>query len=283
LQGIDEKHPTRPKGKLFRLNTHSAWRSFKRHTVHIEDEDMRHRLTKIVESTSALSDPFASDILYHHACWLKHINNRKVVPDDAMHLQNVCLTEARNLFFKHVDFIIFTECEIRSLQSLLADYKRIVGDYGYAVGDVKSSYLKELLIKEYQDKIGFRSRSDKNKSEWVYGVGGGGNYIEAAMSSFGISDEQLLQNLAPRLSKNIKETTAVFWPPHLNELAEGEELCELLLKLLNWLKEPKRKTVNLPVNVSILKSSLSTMTIAGLPSAISCGQLVDASRSIRAQ
>jgi hypothetical protein len=41
-----------------------------------------------------------------------------------------------------VDSIIFANREIRSLQSLLADYKRIVSDYGYAVGDIKSSYLK---------------------------------------------------------------------------------------------------------------------------------------------
>ena len=35
MQGEDSKHPNRTRGKLFRLNTHSAWRSFKRHTVHI--------------------------------------------------------------------------------------------------------------------------------------------------------------------------------------------------------------------------------------------------------
>lgn len=33
--------------------------------------------------------------------------------------------------------------------------------------------------------------------------------FEAAISSFGISDEQLLQNMAPRLSKKIKDTSTV--------------------------------------------------------------------------
>ena len=117
---------------------------------------------------SGLSDPFVNDIMYHHACWMKYINNAKFKPDGEMHLQNVCLSEARNLFFKHVDSVIFEEHEIRSLQSLLADYKRIVSDYGYPVGDVKSSYLKDLLINEYHDTIGFRSRAGVNKSEWVY-------------------------------------------------------------------------------------------------------------------
>lgn len=42
------------------------------------------------------------------------------------------------------------------VQSILADYKRIISDHGYAVGDFKSSYLKELIINEYQDKNRFK-------------------------------------------------------------------------------------------------------------------------------
>ena len=86
---------------------------------------------------------------------------------------------------------------------------------------VKSSYLKDLLINEYKETIGFKERSVVNKSEWVYDVGGGGNYIEAAISSLGISDEQLIQNLAPRLSKKIKDSPTIPWPPHLDHLEEG--------------------------------------------------------------
>ena len=99
--------------------------------------ELRDRLSRVVESTSALSDPFAADIMYHRSCWLKHISNLTLKADDAMHLQDVSLFEARSLFFKHVDSVIFNEREIRSLQSLLMDYKHIVGDYGYLVGDVK--------------------------------------------------------------------------------------------------------------------------------------------------
>ena len=194
MQGEDTRHPNRVRSKLFRINTQSAWHTFKRHTVVIEDEQLRDRVTWLIESTSALSDPFANYIMYHQVCWMKHIHNTHFKPDDAMHLQSVSLSEAKNLFFRHVDSVIFTEREIRSLQSLLADYKRIVSEYGYAVGDVKSSYVKDLLINEYRDKIGFKDRSELNKSEWVYDVGGGGHYIEAAVSSLGISNEQLLQN-----------------------------------------------------------------------------------------
>ena len=128
--GEDSKRPNRARGKLFLLNTQSAWCSFKRHPVLIEDGELRDRLTQLVESTSALTDPFTNDIMYHHACWQKYVNHTKLKSDDAMHLQNVCLSEARSLFFRHVDSIIFANRNIRSLQSLLADYKRIVSDYG---------------------------------------------------------------------------------------------------------------------------------------------------------
>ena len=119
----------------------------------------------------------------------------------------------------------------------MSDYKHIVNDYGYAVGDVRSSYVKNLLINEYQEAIGFKERNEKNKSEreLVFDVAGGGDYIEAAISSLGISDDQLLENVAPRLSKKIRDISTVPWPPHIDNLEEGEEVCELLLKLLTWL------------------------------------------------
>ena len=261
MKGEDLKHPKRVRGKLSRLNTHSAWRAFKRHTVLIEDVEMKERLTKLVESTQALSDPFANDIMYHYRCWMTHISHNNFNPENTMHLQGVSLSEARNLFFQYVDAVIFTEHEIRSLQSLLTDYKRIVGDYGYAVGDMKSSYLKDLLIDEYNEKIGFKERSEVNKSEWVYDVGAGGDYIESATLSLGISDEQLLHNLAPRLSKLIKDTSTVPWPAKIDHLEEGEEVCLLLLKLLTWLKQPTRTVDLSPSTLSL--ASMITYHVTG--------------------
>jgi len=130
MEGEDMKHPNRARSKLFRLNTVSAWRTFRRHPVIIEDMQLRDRLTWLVESTSALSDSFANHIMYHHACWQKYISHSQLRADDAMQLQDVSLSEARSLFFRHVDNVIFNEDEIQSSQALLADYKRIVGDYG---------------------------------------------------------------------------------------------------------------------------------------------------------
>jgi len=122
------------------------------------------------------------------------------------------------------------------------------------MGDVKSSYLKELLINVYQDTVGFKERREMNKCEWVYDVRGGGDYIDAAMSSLGISDEQLLQNVAQRVSKREKSTPTVAWPPNnVDDLEEGEEVCKLLVQLLTWLKQPKRNSVDLsPTTLSLV-------------------------------
>ena len=36
------------------------------------------------------------------------------------------------------------------------------------MGNLKSSYVKEVLIKEYEDDIGLHERPEKNKSKFVY-------------------------------------------------------------------------------------------------------------------
>ena len=201
--GADSKHPNRKTGKLFRISTKSGWREFRRHTIYVKEDLLRVRLSKLIETTS---DAFAADIMYHHSYWMKHITNSQIDADEAMHLQNVTYSEMKHIFFKKIDQIIFEEHEIRSLQSLLQEYKQVAAEYGFSVGNLKSSYVKELLIKEYGDSIGFHERPERNKSEFIYDTNGRGNYVEAAFNSFGITDEQLFLNLAPRLGEHIKET-----------------------------------------------------------------------------
>ena len=113
-----------------------------------------------------------------------------------MYLQNATYSEMKQMFLKKVDHIIFAEHKIRSLQSL-HEYRQIAREFGFEVGKLKSSYVNEVLIKEYGDGIEFHERPEKNKSEFVYDTKGGSNYIEAAFDSFGITDEQLILNLAP--------------------------------------------------------------------------------------
>ena len=244
MKGSDKKHPNRKTGKLYRLETHSAWRAFQRHTVLIEDEAMRLRIERLAESTSLLADPFANDIMYHQRCWLEHVTNNVFKEENAAHLQNVTYFEMKNLFLRYVDSIIFSEHEIRSLQSVLQEYNRLAFDYGFSVGDVKSSYIKEILTKEYGENIGFKERCEKNKSELVYDVKGGRDYIEVAMTSLGISDDQLLENFAKRLSTNIKQGTPPTWPPPIDYLEQEEDVSGLLSKHLSSLRKHKKVKTN---------------------------------------
>ena len=114
----------------------------------INETELMDRIQQVIESVSALSDPFAADIRYHPKCWQHYVSNigRVFESVTTMDVQSATLQEARGVFFKHVDNVIFVEHEIRSLQSLLNDYKHIVGDYGYSVGEMKSSYLKKTLV-----------------------------------------------------------------------------------------------------------------------------------------
>ena len=140
-----------------------------------------------------------------------------------------------------MDEVIFRNREIRQLQWLLSSYKFVVGDYGLAVGDVKSRHLKQLLIKEYSERIGFKEPRQKNQSEWVYDVTGGGSYIDAALYTTGIRDEQLMQNLCSRLHSKINETECVQWPPRIDQLEEEEDICCALVQFMSWLKQPPKK------------------------------------------
>ena len=54
-------------------------------------------------------------------------------------LQNVTYSEMKLMFFKKVDEIIFAAHEIRSLQSLLHEYRPIDREYGFGMGKLKSS------------------------------------------------------------------------------------------------------------------------------------------------
>ena len=185
-------------------------------------------------------DAPADDISYHMSCWTKY-----VLPTIELglqsHLQNINLDDGRQLFFRHVDEIIFQKREIRALQWLLSDYKVIIGDYGIEVNDMKSSYLKELLVKEYGDSIGFQPPIQKNKSELVFDRTGSASYVEAAMNATGVSDELLMVKVCKRLHDKIIESKCVPWPPRIDQLEVEEDICESLIQLLSWLKHPKKK------------------------------------------
>ena len=123
----------------------------------------------------------------------------------------------------------------RSLQSLLQDYNSIISRYGFPTSGVKSSYIKDILTREFGSKIGFHSRSRRNQSDLVYDTSGGGSYVEAALNSIGVSNEQLVHNVAERIRDDIKSIKLIQWPPRVEELEE-EELSPLLVQLLSALR-----------------------------------------------
>ena len=81
--------------------------------------------------------------------------------EDHIHLQNVFLIEAKYLFFRRDQKVIFEEHEIRSLQSLLKEYMAIMENYNHIVVRLNSSFLKTLLIREYGENIGFQIRHQR--------------------------------------------------------------------------------------------------------------------------
>jgi len=60
----------------------------------------------------------------------------------------------------------------------------------------------------------------------------------------GISNDQLVMNVALRLKEQVMRTNTIPWLPHIPELERKEELSEHLLKLITWLKHPDRSAVD---------------------------------------
>ena len=108
-------------------------------------------------------------------------------------LNNVTFREAQTMFVDHARQVVFVEHEIRTLQGLLRDYQTIVGTNGFPTSGTKSSYLKEIHVGEFGDDIGLHKRHQKNQCEVVYDNAGEGSYVQAAISSIGISKEHLVQ------------------------------------------------------------------------------------------
>ena len=92
------------------------------------------------------------------------------------------------------------------------------------MGKLKSCYVKEVLINEYGHDTGFHKRPKKN-------------YVKAAFISFNITDEQFILNLAPQLSKHIKEVLPLNCSPTVEQLLEEESVSQLLLERLSAIKK----------------------------------------------
>eukprot|EP00794_Sanderia_malayensis_P000931 gene931-241_t len=114
-------------------------------------------------------------------------------------------------------------------------------NFGFDTNTTKTSTTKIMLQKEFDDKIGFHNRYHKNMSTIVYDTSSGGLFIEAAMYSWGVDNEQLLNTVARRLKNNFAGDARMSWPTRVDELEQKEEPNLILRKFLTWLKDPAAK------------------------------------------
>ena len=107
-------------------------------TIVLQDPTMRDRINCLTDS---ITDPFSTEIRYHHRCWLRYVGAYQRMSDEEKlpYLHEVTLREAQTMFIDHAREVIFCDHEIRTLQGLLRDYKSIVGMYGLPMLGVKST------------------------------------------------------------------------------------------------------------------------------------------------
>ena len=84
--------------------------------------------------------------------------------DDAekLHVQDVCQSEIKQLFFQHVRSVVFQQHELTTSQSLLVDYNTLLRKFDFDPVSTKSTYIKEILQKEFGTDIGFHDWLRKN-------------------------------------------------------------------------------------------------------------------------
>jgi len=97
--------------------------------------------------------------------------------------------------------------EPRTLNGLLLDYQNMMSNFGLSIYSIKTSRIKELLINEFKDKIGFHKRYQRNQSTIVYDASQGSSFIEAAIYTWGVSDEQLINTVARCLKSQMTSST----------------------------------------------------------------------------
>ena len=139
MKATAEKHPTRDKWHV--MQTMDAWYAFKAHmTVYLEeDSDMRDRILALID---AVRDPFAVDIRYHRSCWRKYVLTGRQDDAEKLHVQDVCQSEIKQLFFQHVRSVVFQQHELTTSQSLLADYNTLLRKFDFELVGTKSTYIK---------------------------------------------------------------------------------------------------------------------------------------------
>ena len=182
VERITKKRHTDPEHLL---STNEGWSKLKACIQYINDTTMHKRLSVLIASTPDIEAAVAAKIRYHQSCYKKYVLYplSQCQTEDCSDHNRANIKEAQVLFFQKVNQMIFQEHELRSLQSLVREYSSILSTYGYD-SIAKSSYLKEILKKEFGDNIDFYSTKDPNQSDMVFDSTAAGSYLEAASMSW---------------------------------------------------------------------------------------------------
>ena len=120
------------------------------------------------------------------------------------------------------------------------DYNKLLDNFNYPECE-RTSYIKKILEDTFGDELGFHNRFQKNESTIVYDSKSGGTYREAAINSWGIDKELLMNNVARHLRDTFKNHSMQEWPPHSDRLKEEKQPPEELRRFLAWLRNPSIK------------------------------------------
>ena len=89
--------------------------------------------------------------------------------------------------------------------------------------EFKSSHVKDILIAEFGDDIGFQTRYQRNQSTIVYSSKEAGNYIESVINFWGFDTNELLKAAAKRVKHDLSSQSQMVWPPKVTELTSISE------------------------------------------------------------
>ena len=183
----------------------------------------------------SITDPFATQIRYK--CFKDHMRPVHEEHYDA-HIQHMHGAGVKQKFLEDVRKKVFEDGEARTLKSLTADYEKMRLNFGVQT-TVRTSHVKDILIAEFGEDIGFQTRYHKNQSTIVYSSKDAGNYIESAINFWGIDTNELLKAAAKRIKDEVSSTSQMVWPPEVSELTgvskKVDETPDFLQNFLHYL------------------------------------------------
>ena len=124
--------------------------------MYVQDAELKLRLQGCIDATS---DPFSTEIWYHESCRKKYIKPiyEPVHTTSERNLQTVAEKDVEQNFINFVNEMVLNEEEPKSLKSLCKEYAEMLENFGF-FKCVKSDRIKDLLINNFGEKIGFHSR-----------------------------------------------------------------------------------------------------------------------------